>query len=168
MSSQCPKNLVSPFWHSSPHLLSPVPLNALPAGKKQRPSLPRHIYRLHSPCPAFLSAELHLALPPSVSPADSAAAFLFSPPNVPTSSTSRVRAQLKSSTMSRDPKSQCTRAAGPAPAPLPLFENPRILRYSHRHHGMDLSVAPSLQVVTPSLRQMGAEQELNFKGNHAP
>lgn len=31
MSSQCPKNLASPFWHSSPHLLSPVPLNALPA-----------------------------------------------------------------------------------------------------------------------------------------
>lgn len=67
MSSQCPKNSVSPVWHSSPHLMSPVPLNALPAGKKQRPSLPQHIYPLNTPCVASLSTKLYIRLPPSVS-----------------------------------------------------------------------------------------------------
>lgn len=111
MSSQCPKNLASPFWHSSPHLLSPVPLNALPAGKKQRPSLPPHIYQLHTPCPAFLSIELYLTLPSS----PHRRRYLSHPVLLsffvvlqifPFLSTNRAWAQLKTSTMSIDPKGQ--------------------------------------------------------------
>lgn len=80
MSSQCPKNLVSPVWHSSRHLLSPVPLNALPAGKKTETIIATtHLPIIHSLC-SFL---VHRSVPHTAPIPVPSLLTSFCPPNVP-------------------------------------------------------------------------------------